>query len=133
MSLVQTPAAEAVAAVVGEGDGLVLVVEGDHGEDGTEDLLLGDAHAVVYAGEDGRLDEPASVVRGLAAEGEPGAFALSDVDVVEDLGVLGRSGDGSDLGCLVHGVTHPGGAREVDQAAHDLVVHALLHQEPGAA
>ena len=65
----------------------VLVVVGDHGDDRAEDLLLGDRHAVVDVGEEGRLDEVAALV--LAAGGRrrattPGALAPSRRDVALD-------------------------------------------------
>ena len=50
-----------VAGVVGDADGVVLVLVADQREDRSEDLLPGDGHAVVHVGEDGRSDEEALV------------------------------------------------------------------------
>ena len=41
--------AQAVVAVVGDPHGVIVVVEGDHHQDGPEDLLPGDGHGVVDA------------------------------------------------------------------------------------
>ena len=54
---------QAVVRVVGDLDGLVDRVVGDHRQDGAEDLLAGDRHRVVDVGEDGRLDEEAIAER----------------------------------------------------------------------
>ena len=47
---------QAVTTVVGDGDGLVLGVEGDDHGDRTEDLLLADLDGVVVGHEQRRLD-----------------------------------------------------------------------------
>ena len=74
---------EPVDRVVGDGDGLLLVLRRDDAEHRAEDLLLGDGRGVVDVAEDGRLDEPApvEVLRTAAAGGQRGALghALGDV------------------------------------------------------
>src|SRR5207249_3878364 len=50
---------EAVAGVVGDGQRLVVGVEGDDHPDGPEDLLLGDGHVVADVGQERRFVEEA--------------------------------------------------------------------------
>src|SRR5919197_3898103 len=83
----QHHAAEPVGGVVRDADRLVLVREGNDGDDGPEDLLLRDADAVGHGAEDGGLEEVAApeVLRPAAAVGEDGALALARLDVLLDL------------------------------------------------
>jgi len=86
--------------VVGDGDGLIVTaVVGDDGEDGPEDLLLGDAHRVVHVHEDGGVDEPAlaHVGRPAAAEGDLGSFVLADLEVPLDPVTLALGHERADL------------------------------------
>jgi hypothetical protein len=100
-------AAEAEVRVVGDADGVDVVVR-DEGQDGAEDLLLGDDGTVVDVGEDRRLDEPAPVQAfGAAATGgEAGAFALAIGDVRLHALALAGGGHRPDLGARVGGVAH---------------------------
>src|SRR5436305_1088012 len=77
---------EAVLAVVGEGDGLVLAVHGDHHHDGVEGLLPGQPHVVAALGEQRRLDVvPAFQGGGPAAAGDQFcSFVDPEADVVLD-------------------------------------------------
>src|SRR5262245_44459441 len=76
-----------VLGVVAHPDDLVDVGERQHGHDGTEDLLAGDAQLVRARLEDGRRDEVAPrqgrVVGSVALVAEPG-LAPSDLDVALD-------------------------------------------------
>ncbi len=74
---------QSVDRVVRDADGVFLVLEGDGGEDGAEDLFLRDAHLVVDLREDGRLDIGAAGILAhlTAAERELRAFALADLDI----------------------------------------------------
>ena len=93
---------EAVARVVGDRDRLLLVLERDDRQHRAEDLLLRDAHVVVDAGEDRRLDEQAAS-RAFDLGGpcrraqswRPRSWPI--VDVVEHLLVLRPRGDRADL------------------------------------
>ena len=67
-------AGQPVDRVVGDGDRLLLGVVGDDGEDGAEDLLLGDGVVGLHVGDDGRLHEVAGAVGGAAAGDEPAAL-----------------------------------------------------------
>ena len=74
---------QSVDRVVGDGDGVLLVVGGDDAEDRAEYLLLSDGGGVVDVPEHRRLDVPATVqvLRATAAggEGRPLGEALCDV------------------------------------------------------
>jgi len=81
--------AKAIERIVGDGQGLVVVLEGRHRYDRTEDLLLEHAHAIM-AFEHGRLHiEAAGEVaceRVAFAAGEHlRALLLADVDIAQDL------------------------------------------------
>src|SRR5262245_43039120 len=127
-------AVEAVVGVVGEGDRLVLVGEGDGGDDGAEDLLPGDRHLVAGVGEERRLDVVAAcqVRRPAAAAGERGTFGLAARDEALDAVAL-RGRD-------ERAHHHPGFARiadldlprEVDEPARELVVDRRFDQEARA-
>ena len=69
---------EAVLGVVGDRVGLLLGGEREDRHHRPEDLLLGDAHVVAHAGEDGRLVEVARVAVALAAEHQLGALVAAD-------------------------------------------------------
>src|SRR5690606_5453768 len=79
---------QAVRAVVGEGQGLVGVVELDDRDDRPEDLLAGAPGVVGEPGEDGRLDVVAvgqgRVGRRAAAHADRGALPAGQVEVAED-------------------------------------------------
>src|SRR5438309_4880913 len=80
-------AAEAVGRIVGDADGLVLVLEGNDRDHRPENLLLRDADIVRHGAEDGGLEEVAApeVLRAAAAVGEHGALLLPRLDVLLDL------------------------------------------------
>src|ERR1700690_1337754 len=74
---------KAVVRAVGDLDRILIVLEGDHAGDRTEDLLLRDAHGGIDPREHGWLDEESN----LAAPGTPrhdsAAFAPADIDIAE--------------------------------------------------
>jgi hypothetical protein len=77
---------QAVHGVVGNGNRLFVIVEGNDHEHGTKDLLLGDPHPIVHISEQRRLDViPAVEASRSAASGDDAsAFATPALDVVED-------------------------------------------------
>src|SRR5437764_1608349 len=79
-------AGEPVLALVGDANGVVVVLERDDDEDRAEDLLLGDRHRVVDVDEHRRLDVPAFRVvrRAAAAEGKRRPLLLALLDVAQD-------------------------------------------------
>ena len=81
------PGRQAVRRVVGDGEGVGLVLELDHRQDRPEDLLARHAPAVVDAVEDGRLDVEATglLADPLAAGDDLRPFLAPELDVAEDL------------------------------------------------
>ena len=86
MSSVQTPAARPNGRAVGDGDRLLLVLEGDDRQHRAEHLVLGDEAVRCDVGEDGRREEIA-----VGQAGGIGAFAAEDQ--------LGAVGDGAVRPC----------------------------------
>src|SRR5271169_236471 len=77
-----------VVGVVGYGDSFVVMVVGDYREDGTEDLLPGDAHVATDVGDD-RRSHPEPVREFInahcsAAERHGRALRTCAFDVTED-------------------------------------------------
>src|SRR5579871_1733479 len=74
---------QAERRIVGDGEGLVIVLDADHARDRAEDLLAVDAHLRPGLGEQRRLQVEAGrrALEPLAAKGEPGALLLADLDV----------------------------------------------------
>src|SRR6185437_2731269 len=92
--------------VVGDPDGVVVAVVVDDGDDGTEDLLLGDPHAVVDVHEHGGLDVPAhrEVGRAAAAHRHRGALGSPDGHVPLHPVALAGAGQRAYPGRRVEGV-----------------------------
>ena len=94
--------AQAVGDIVGDADGVFFILEFYHRQHGAEHFFLRNAHSIVDAGENGRLDEIlAAAFRGRcrsAAKYAFGALALGDIDIAEDLLILRRRSHRSHLG-----------------------------------
>ncbi len=122
-----------VDRVVGELDGVVLVVGGDHAEHGPEDLLLRDRRVVVDVGEHGGLDVVAALeVRGAAAAGDQrGALVDALGDVALDTVALAAHGERAHLGLRVEGVADPDLRERAGQRLDELVVAGPADDEPG--
>src|SRR5438270_2328745 len=90
--------AETVLTVVGQADGVVVVVEGDDHQDRAEDLLPRHPHGVVHPGDQGGLHVVAlvQVGRAPAADDDPGPLLAGRVDERQDPLPL----PGVDLGAL---------------------------------
>src|SRR5690606_8949814 len=84
----------------------VLVAAAQHAQDGPEDLLPRDAHRVVDAGEQRRLDVPAArKARGAsAAHAERRALLASAPHVALDAGPLALRDERSELRLRIEGV-----------------------------
>src|SRR5262245_58472804 len=126
---------KAVDAVVGDGDGLVLVGEGLDGEHRAEGLLLGDRHATGAAVEDRRQVVEAAVEGGVvgrpATAPQHGTLLEPLGDVRRDLLAVGGADQRTGLGLLVARATEPDGLRPLDQPVDERVADALLDQQPG--
>src|SRR5918996_1606541 len=126
---------EAVGRVVRLLDGLVGRAEGQHGQDGPEDLLLGDAVALGHVREDGGREPPALLRQAAGRLVDLGALLLPARDELLDLlELLGRV-DRADVGVLVERVADAERAHAPLELADDGLVDRLLHEEarPGAA
>src|SRR5919201_6324070 len=100
---------QAVLRVVGDADGVVVIVKRDNDEHGTEDLVLGDAHGAVDVGEDRRLDVPALPLARRPAAAPPDRRALLSPpgDVVLDPPPLAFRHEGADLGGGIMRIANP--------------------------
>src|SRR6202044_2354950 len=76
-------AAQPVLAVVGDADGVLVILVRDDGEHRPEYLLASDSHVVGDIDETGRLHEKAAALIGtnMAAGEEPRSFLLAELDV----------------------------------------------------
>src|SRR5437763_3050393 len=77
-------ARQSVLRVVGDPKRVVEVIRTDAGEDGAKNLLLLDAVAGFYVGDDCRLDEEALLAVASAARDDATAVGLALLDVVVD-------------------------------------------------
>lgn len=118
---------EAIGAIVGEVDDLLLGLELGHGADGAEDLLAHDLHVRGHAAEDGGLDEVALVAVAAAARLERGAVLLAVLDVAHDPVVLQLADLRALEGLLVEGVADGVGGCPRLEGREELVVDPLLH------
>ena len=124
--------AQAVQRVVGNGQGLGLVLEGGHGQHGAEDFFLEDAHLVVALEQRGLHVVAAFQVAaqvGLAATGQHfGAFLLAQLQVRQDLGELLFAGLRAHHAVGVQRVLVLDGGHALEHTLHELVVDAFLDQ-----
>src|SRR4051812_15860555 len=97
------PRGQAVRRVIGDRQPLVLVLELGDGQDGSEDLLARDPHAVGHPVEDRRWDEVAArVLADAVATGDDAcAFLAPEVDIAQDLGQLAVVDDRAQAGLRV--------------------------------
>src|SRR5690606_31291420 len=88
---------QAVVAVVREPDRFLLVGEGDHHDDGTEDFLARETVVVAHPRVDGRLDVPTLAVvialEHVTADGAGKPLPLGQREVLLDLLVLRQRRD----------------------------------------
>src|SRR5215510_11891801 len=129
------PGGEAVGGVVPLQDGVVLVLEGNDGDDRAEDLLARDLHGVAHAGEDGGLHEVAllEALGGVAlpADQRLRAFLLPRLEIAAHAIELVLADERADarLGIEAGPLLHARGG--LGQLVGELVVHLLLDEEPG--
>ena len=123
---------EPVDGVVGDPDGLFLVVEGDHHEHRPEDLLLGDAHRVVDAHEDGGLVVEAAAAEPVAAGRQRGALVLADGHVLLDRLELLPAHQRTHLALGVERVAHLDRHRAADELTDEAVVDGALDEQARA-
>lgn len=113
-------------------DSLVSVLELLDGDDGAEDLLLGDLHVGSDIGEQSGLDVVALVAVALTTERNGSTTLLTVLDVLHDAVEL-ELGDLRTLeGVGGEGVTELVLGGTLPEASDELVVDALLDQQPRA-
>ena len=123
---------EPVDRVVGDGDGVLLVLRRDHAQHRPEDLLLGDRRGVVDVAEDGRLNEPApvEVLRPAAAGGQRGSLRHALGDVALDPVTLPLGDQGAHVGLGVERVADLHLGEDAGQGLDELVVAVLADDDP---
>src|SRR5688500_6430991 len=128
------PRGQAVGRVVGDGEGVGLVLELGHGQDRAEDLLAGDAPAIVDPVEDRRLDvePPAVLAHALTAGHDPGALLTPELDVTEDLRQLPVVDDGAEPRGGIERLAWSDRPAEVCDPLDELLADAPMDDEPRA-
>src|SRR3954454_2867103 len=113
---------QAVVGAVRQRDGLLVVVEGEHDDDGTEDLLLHRLHAGLRVGDERGRDVEAGVdVRAVTAGHCGGAVVERRAHVALDPLAVGAGDDGTDDGVALEWVTDLQHLRHAGELADQLV------------
>src|SRR3954466_1242360 len=121
---------ESEARIVGDADCVVLILERDDRQHGTENLLARYLQLVGCVGENGGLDEKALAVDlAGAAAGSQSRGALAFLDVAQDLFVFATRSDRSDHCCGIERVAERCSPRHGAQLLDDLVVTRSLDQQ----
>src|SRR5579884_3833073 len=124
--------AQPVRRVVRLLDRLVRRAEGEDGEDGAEDLLLGDPVALRDVGEDGRREPVALLGERARRLVDLRALLLARGDELADLLQLGGGVDRAHVGVLVERVADAQGREAPLQLRDERLVDRLLDEEPRA-
>mmetsp|Transcript_20963 Transcript_20963/g.34628 ORF Transcript_20963/g.34628 Transcript_20963/m.34628 type:complete len:222 (-) Transcript_20963:853-1518(-) len=126
--------AQPVYSIVGNGDSLLLRLEGDYACDRPKDLLLEDTH-LVSSREYGRLNVEAAVhhIIGRSPCKHCGAFLHPQIDVVGDAIVLRLRHLCAHHGGGVQRITCLDRLSPLDNTLHEPLVDVLLHQQPALA
>ena len=124
---------ETESNAVGQLHRVLEVARRQHGEHGTEDLLLRHAHVGRNIGEDGWRREVAARVRAVrqpaTATLQPRPFLLADADVLEHRLQLALVDRGANVDAGFEAVADLQGLRALDQRARELVDDRLFHDE----
>src|SRR5699024_4552335 len=127
---------QAVVGVASDADGLVVILDGHHGQHRAEDLLLEDPH-IIGALENRRLDvvavlQPLDLVDVTAGEGF-GTLLRSDLQVGANLVHLLAGGLGAHLGFGVQRVALLDSVHALHAELQELVSDGLVDQRAGRA
>ena len=121
---------ETVLGIVGSLENLLLGLELDQDDDGSEDFLMTDLHRFVDISKDGRLDIVTLVTESLSSEKQVGTVVFTRLDVTHDPVVLNLT----DLGTLesigLEGVANLESLGVFKELLLELVVDALLDKDP---
>src|SRR5947208_7172526 len=134
--------AQAVLDIVGLGNGVGFVTEGDETRHRPEDLLLRNAHAIVDVREDGWPDVVAGAhgwreLRGVGrafetATQERCAFLGACLDVAADLGEVILADHRTDERRLIEWIADADAPRALGEAGCEITIDGFLHQDPRA-
>src|SRR5262249_43727665 len=123
--------------VVGEPQGVLLVLERRYGGEGAEHLLLEDAHLASDVGEYRRLDEIAVLEArnpcGASAGDEAGALVAAKTAIGQDAIALPGRDHRPQLGSRIEGIADADGFRLGLQLRDELVIDRGLNQVPRGA
>jgi hypothetical protein len=125
-----------VLGVVGHGDGMLLVLEGQDRQDRAEDLLAVDRHLGRHVGEDRGADvePPVQVPRPPGAAGhQPRALVDAGLDQRLDLVELRLADGGPDMPAFLSRGPHRHAFGRRDGLFHRLVVARAFHHHPASA
>ena len=128
------PGGESEGGGVGDADGLLESVVGQHGQDGAEDFVGRDGHPGGHVGEDGGLEE-AAVEAGVepVPAGEQVRSGLTAFGhVAFDDGELGVVDEGTDQGVGLERVAYPHVLGAVDDGGGELVGDGAVHDQAAA-
>ena len=129
-------AGQAVLAVVGDPDGLVLAGERLDRQHRAEGLVLGDRHVAAAAVEDGGQVVEAVGVRRVVGRLAPApqhrALGQAGGDVRRDLVAVPGADEGAGLGLLVERPAEPDQLRPLDEGVDERVVDRLLDDQARA-
>ena len=122
--------------IVGPGNHLVFIAEGEHRHHRPEDLFLHDGHVVGAVGENGRFHEIAALrilrLKGPSAVAERGAFGQPFADVTQHQFLMLFGDQRAEVGVRVHRVTGLDVlACALQQALDKARVEVLVHKHPG--
>src|SRR5688572_4280372 len=124
---------QAVVAVVGERQRLLVAVERLQRDDRAEDLVAVARALRPQAFDDGRRDEPAWPVERLAAAQHMTAFVAGAPERAGDLVEVRLRDQWAELVVLVDRVAHAQRGRALDQGVAELAVYAPFDQDARAA
>ena len=125
---------QTIDAVVGDLNGFLGGVEGDHREHRAKDLFGGDAHAVGHVVENGRLDIHATGLDqgALAATEQLGVFGMAGFDIGQHAVEVTGIDQGAHSGGRVEGVTGFPAFHGFQQQRHEFIFHRALDQQTRA-
>src|SRR3954452_23953213 len=125
---------EAIRRVVGDPDGVGLVLELRHSQDRADDLLAGDPPIVVDAVEDRRRDVAAAGfgTDALTTRDDACALALAQLDIVEHLVQLPSVAHRAEARAGVEWVDRGDTAAHLGDALDELLANGTMDDEPRA-
>src|SRR5207244_333031 len=127
---------QAVVRVVRDAQRIRLVVEWDHGGDGTEDLLARDPGRVVDVIKDRRLHEEAPVeraARGAAAADSQLRLAAADLLILPNAIEVLAADERAHPGVALHRRADLDRTRLLDHRVDELLVDGPLHEDAAAS